>query len=342
MNSTCRIVIRAMILAVVPLLLVGYYFAFSGQAKGQQTQVNRSPHYTWRQTDSSLALLNHEQVVWQLNFNKKEGKPYFHPVCLTDGTELTWHQPPDHPWHRALWFSWKYINALNYWEEDRKTHLSQGRTELVDIKVGPHDDFSARIVMALSYHPPDKPAVLTEKRVISLSAPDDQGRYRIDWHSIFTAGAEAVLLDRTPIPGEKGGQSWGGYAGLSVRVAKGISDWQVIDSEGRKNMQAHGKGARWMDFSGQTATGSAAGIAVFDHPSNLRHSSPWYVAMNANVPFGYFSPALLFNKSYTLPSRESLAMRYRVLIHPGRADKDLLESEWRQFRELKDTSRPRK
>ncbi|MFQ6035821.1 MAG: PmoA family protein [Sedimentisphaerales bacterium] len=293
--------------------------------------IAEEPNYSWRQTDSSLALLNHERIVWQLNFDKKAGKTYFHPVALTDGTVLTWLSPPDHPWHRALWFSWKYINGLNYWEEDRKTGLSEGRTNLVDIKLTPHDDYSAQIEMNLSYHPPGKPAVLTEKRLISISKPDENGRYRIDWQSSFTAGAQDVLLDRTPIPGEKDGKSWGGYAGLSVRIAKDISDWQVLDSEGRKGIEAHGKKARWLDFSGKTANGKTAGITIFDHPDNLRHPSPWFVIMDSKVPFGYFSPAVLFHKPYTLAAGKSLELRYRIFIHPERGDKEMLEKEWKTF-----------
>ena len=289
------------------------------------------PAYTWRQTDGSLALLNHGRVVWQFNFDKKAGKPYFHPVCLTDGTELTWHRPPDHPWHYGLWFSWKFINGLNYWEEDRQTGLSEGRTEIRRVEVKPGDDYSADVAMELSYRPPGAPAVLMEDRQIAVSAPDDRGVYRIDWSSRFTAGAADVLLDRTPIPGEKDGQSWGGYAGLSVRLAKSISGWQLADSEGRKGLEAHGQKARWMDFSGQTAEGRAAGIAIFDHPDNLRHPSPGFVIVDPKVPFGYFSPALLFNGPYTLPAGKSFTLRYRVLIHPGRADKNLLDGEWKSF-----------
>ncbi len=306
----------------------------SGRAKDavESSSVTKPmPAYTWRQTDGSLAMLNQGRVVWQLNFDKKAGKPYFHPVCLTDGTELTWHRPPDHPWHYGLWFSWKYINGLNYWEEDRETALSEGRTETRHVEVKLGDDYSADIAMELSYHPPGAPAVLMEDRRIDVSAPDDQGAYRINWSSSFTAGAADVLLDRTPIPGEKDGQSWGGYAGLSVRLAKNISGWQVADSEGRKGLEAHGQKACWMDFSGQTAEGRAAGIAIFDHPDNLRHPSPGFVIMDPKVPFGYFSPALLFNEPYTLLAGKSLTLRYRVLIHPGRADKNLLEGEWKSF-----------
>ena len=309
---------------------------WANEAAESGSTTGSTPGFDWRQTDGSLALLNHGRLVWQLNFDKKAGKPYFHPLCLTDGTELTWHRPPDHPWHYGLWFCWKYINGLNYWEEDRQTGLSQGRTEIEHAAVKLHDDHSADIVLNLGYHPPGAPAVLVEQRRIHVSAPDSDGLYRIEWTGRFTAGAADVLLDRTPIPGEKGGQSWGGYAGLSVRFAKDISGWQLVDSEGRKDLAAHGQNARWTDFSGRFTQGRTAGIALFDHPNNLRHPVPGYVIMDPKPPFGYFSPAVLFNKPYTLPAAETLTLRYRILIHPGRADNNMLEKEWKSFSQTTD------
>jgi len=317
----------------VALLLIGYHSASSNcRGKVERALMPATLSYDWRQTDSSVAVLNRGRVVWQVNFDKKEGKPYLHPVGLTDGTVLTCLRPADHRWHRALWFSWKFINGLNYWEEDPKTGLSQGRTEVVDVKVRPHRDYSGDFEMTLSYHPPGEQAVLKEKRLLAIGAPDENGRYHIDWHSTFTAGEKDVLLDRTPIPGEKNGKGWGGYAGLSVRMAKDTRGWQFVDSEGRKDKEAHGKKARWVDFSGEIGEGKAAGIAIFDHPENLRHPSPWYVTKD--MP--YFSPAVLFNKPYTLPAGKSLTLRYRILIHPGRVGRDLLEKEWEAFSKASD------
>lgn len=287
--------------------------------------------YNWRQTDRSLALLNNGRIVWQFNFDKKQPKPYFHPVCLTDGTELTWHRPPDHPWHYGLWFSWKYINGLNYWEEDRKTGLPEGRTEIKNVEVTPNRDYSAQLEMQLSYHPPSQREVLAELCRINLSKPDKDGGYHIDWTSRFTAGTADVLLDRTPIAGEKGGQSWGGYAGLSVRLAKDVTNWHVTDSEGRRDLESHGKKARWINFAGQASESEDFSITIFDHPDNLRHPSPCFVIMDPKVPFGYFSPALLFNKPYTLPAGKSFSLKYRVLIQPGQAQKKQLEAEWESF-----------
>jgi hypothetical protein len=327
---------RVAVLVCLASVLLPSAPGWANEAAERGSATKSKPAYDWRQTDGSLALLNQGRVVWQFNFDKKEGKPYFHPVCLTDGTQLTWHRPPDHPWHYGLWFCWKYINGLNYWEEDRQTGLSQGRTQIDRTAVKLHDDYSADIVLNLSYHPPGAPAVLVEERQIHVSAPDSDGLYRIDWTGRFTAGAADVLLDRTPIPGEKDGQSWGGYAGLSVRLAKDISDWQLVDSEGRKDLASHSQNARWMDFSGRFAQGPTAGIAIFDHPNNLRHPAPAFVIMDPKPPFGYFSPALLFSKPYTLPAAETLTLRYRILIHPGRLDANALEREWQSFQKTAD------
>jgi hypothetical protein len=185
--------------------------------------------------------------------------------------------------------------------------------------------------MQLSYHPPRQPSVLTESCRIRVDKPDEDGRYRIDWTSRFTASVTDVLLDRTPIPGEKNGKSWGGYAGLSVRLAKNVTDWQLTDSEGRKDLEGHGKKARWMSFAGRAGDNKDFSIAIFDHPENLRHPSPDFVIMDPKVPFGYFSPALLFHKPYTLPAGKSFSLKYRILIQSGRAEKNLLEAEWKSF-----------
>ena len=282
------------------------------------------PSYSWKRAAGSLALLNHEQVVWQLNTEQKaNGKSCFHPLGLLDGSTITWFRPPDHPWHRALWFCWKHINGLNYWEENRKTGVSPGVTEIRSVKIEPAEDFSARIEMAIGYHPPGKADVLAERRIIQVSRPDVESSYRIDWTATFTAGKADALL--------KGGTSGGGYAGFSARLAAATRAWKVVNSESLRDGAAHGKKARWVAWSGEIAAGKPAGIVIFDHPGNLRHPSPWYVAVRRKQPFHYFSPALLFSEPYTLAAGKSMTLRYRTLVHPGLTEVKRIEAEWKAF-----------
>jgi len=271
--------------------------------------------YSWRQDDGLLALENGTQVVWQLNFKKAEGKPYFHPLNLADGTTITELRPADHPWHRGLWWSWKYINHINYWEENKKTGLCDGRTDLAAAKVEVGSNFSARVEMDLNYHLPDKGPLLTEKRLLAVGEPDEKGNYRIDWTSTFTAGTEDLTFDRTPPKNFSGG-----YAGLSCRMTKAIQKWTYTGSDGTTGAtNIYGKTEKWVDFS------HGGGITIFDHPSNLRHPTAWYPN---GMPF--FSPAIVFHEPYTLAAGKSMTLRYRVLVHSSAVDKDGLEVEWKK------------
>ncbi len=267
------------------------------------------PAYSWIRTDTSLTLSNSGKAVWSLVFDPARPKSYFHPLATVEGEVLTDFEPKDHPWHRGLWWSWKYINGLNYWEEDRNTHASQGLTELTGANVEPRGDFGASAELRFSYHPPGQAAVMTELRKLSITQPDAEGRYRIDWTSEFRAGNEPVTLGRTPLPNEENGQPYGGYAGLSLRLPVKPNGWAVRTSEGKANAtDSHGQGARWMDFSGP-----GGGIAICDHPANLRHPSPWYV--HDSPPMSFFSPSVLFNEALALAAGQSLKLSYRVLIH---------------------------
>jgi hypothetical protein len=299
------------------------------QAKLSAQQLVQHPEFKWQQSEGSLALLNHERTVWQLHYGKDVTKPYFHPLALVDGMILTVLSPRDHPWHRGMWFSWKMLNNVNYWEEDRKTGLCDGRTEVVDAQVVPNSDFSANILLTLTYHLPDKPPLLSEKRTITMSAPDREGRYTMNWESVFTAGDQDVFM--------QGGTSGGGYAGLGVRFSESTNQWRLIDSEGRVDVpggmfakHTHGQHARWMDFSVvDPATGEIGGIAILQHPSCFRYPSYWHNNVNETFPLGYFSPAPLWAEPYTLGAGKSLNLKYR--IHPGRGVKDQMEAAWTAF-----------
>ena len=274
----------------------------------------------WKREGGSVALLQNAQVVWQFNFGTNANKPFFHPVALPGGPVLTWNHPPDHPWHHGLWFSWKFINGVNYWEEDRTSGLAQGRTDWRELQIETRPDYSARIVMEINYQTATNvPSVLTEHRVVEVSPPDNKGTYHQDWTMIFTAGSEAVRLDRTPLPGEPGGEPYGGYAGLSVRLAAGITNVQAITTtspEPVKFTDTYYRGAAAaLDYTGSFG-GHEAGFAIVDCRSNLNSPSPWY-AINGN-PMHYFSPAVICQHPHTIKAGGQLILRYRVIVHPGR------------------------
>ena len=311
------------------LLVRGTEWAATGGVSepAENAENAEAPPLHWQQTDDSVALVGPSGVIWQFNHGEQAAKPFFHPLALTTGEVLTWQAPPDHPWHHGLWFCWKYINGVNYWEENRDTGRSDGLTRWSNVRIQTRHARSARIDLDLTYEDPDGKTVLTERRVVRISAPDSNGQYHLDWTMTFTAGEEDVILDRTPLPDEPGGQIWGGYAGLSVRLAKELKDRQVITAKGPVSFEndRHRSRSPSMEYSGMIGS-APAGIAILDDRHNLNSPSPWYAIRSEQMSF--FSPAVVCYGPHTLPAGAVMTLRYRVIVHPGRWDRRQLHSEW--------------
>lgn len=286
---------------------------------------------SWQSDKEAAALLKDGKVVWRFNYASTLSKPNFHPVALPGRSDLTWLSPPDHPWHLALFFSWKYLNKVNYWEEN--AGVANGATRWTDVKVETRPDFGAAISMRLHYRPQSAAVdVLSEARVISISPPGADGSYFMDWIQEFSAGNEDVTMDRTPPDTRPDGNARGGYAGLSVRLAKDLANPRITATAETGAMQnnRYGFAATAAEFNGEI-DGAEAGIAFFDHPANLRAPSRWYGIMDKSAPFWFLNASLLQLEQYRLPAREKMLLRYRVYVHPGRWDASRLEKEQARF-----------
>lgn len=275
---------------------------------------------TWRQSDRSVALLNQGRMVWEHVHDPQIGKPYMR-FGLLDGTELTrpWPVPKDYPrndhsWHRALWWSWKMINGVNYWEGN------QTGTEPVQATIATQPDGSARIELTIAYHRPDEPPVVQEKRTVTVSAPDAGGTYFIDWEACFTpTGKDDVRFDQN---------SYGGFAlRLAAEccgdAARQIPAWTFGNSEGQAD--PNNRAARWVSYQGTAANGQPAGVAIFDHPDNPRHPALW----QTRAQYPYLNPSLTCREAYVLPAGKTLRLRYGVLIAGGSLDAAALEQRWK-------------
>jgi hypothetical protein len=251
---------------------------------------------------------------------------------------LTNFAPKDHPWHRALWFCWKTVNGVNYWEwaqpkKPGETELDPngvpaGWTRFAGNESVETNDDGARVEMEIHYGTGDR-LVLKEQRRIIAGVPRADGNYIIDWHMTFTAQDREVVFDRTP-PNKTGG----GYAGLSYRAPDNIKQVTVIDSDGRKGLDARGPKSRWVDASGVIDPQfGPSGIAIICHPKSERFPSQWHLwAREGGL---YANPSMLFGEPYTLPAGKSFNLSYRILVHKGFGDPQAIEKEFADFQQTK-------
>ncbi|MBT8037748.1 MAG: PmoA family protein [Verrucomicrobiae bacterium] len=279
-----------------------------------------------QESKDTITMRLNGKPLWTFNHRAEEGKPYVHPLATTTGQVFSDLRPKDHPWHRALWFSWKYINGVNYWEENPATGKSRGQTLLLSVERNISQDKKVSIQMALAYAPVmEIKHVMQENRTVIISPPDKKGAYTIDWLSEFRALDKDVVLDRTPLPEQSEGKDYGGYAGYSVRMNKDVRGGTFLSSKGLTGNSAHRQPARWMIYS-SIAGGS---LLLMDHRTNLRYPAKWYVA--ENMP--YFSPAVIHDAPHTIKAGKSLSLQYRLVVCPTAVDARFAEKQWRVWSE---------
>jgi len=291
--------------------------------------------YSWGETDTTFALMNNGNIVWQYNYNTIKGKPFFHPVNINKST-ITWLSPEDHPWHLGIWHSWKFINGVNYWEYDQSEGVAPfnflGVTEVRNIRFEKAADYSCDIYLDLSYHEKNGPDLIKEKRVVHISAPDKKGQFFIDYIFDLTALADSVELNRTPLPHEQNGQSYGGYAGLSVRFSQDLFKPTFINSDGSTEMR-HGELFPWRFYGLQDIKGSKVGTAIFTNSHNLNYPEPWFMTDDEDHPFYYFSPAPIFNGPHLMQKGEAVNFKYRLQLYSDKVEKQMLDADYEQYLE---------
>lgn len=260
-------------------------------------------------------------------------RPYCHPVLAADGTPLTRDFPmratageeTDHPWHRSMWFAHSFVNGVDFWneaggdlgrspkEKGRSAHVSFTRVEGGDVGI---------IASANRWTAPDGTVVCTDDRTLRFHG-DGRDRF-IDWEVTLHAPKDRPLL----LGDNKDGT-------MAVRVAQWMTaahavggverggGGHIVTARGAMDARAWGTRADWCDYHGDHA-GKAYGIAMFDHPSNLRHPTWWMVrpyGLFAANPFGWHDFESLKDEphkgDHTVPAGGDLTLRYRFQFHLG-------------------------
>ncbi len=261
-------------------------------------------------------------------------RPLLHPVTTPAGHVLTRDAPEDHPWHHGLWFTIKFVNEENFWEEyDAYGVLRhQGEPEVVD-----HGDGKVSVTGTLHWVRPDRETVaVTEQRSLT-HVPLALDGYAIDLDTTLVAAVDTIY-DRTPFT------TWGGYGGLTVRGPGDWVDTSITLADGSTHARVLGTPARWFDLTGTVTAGATdadgggepAGIALLDHPGNRRHPCPIYASTRADT-YGdegwsnFANLAFLWNGPLSVAAGEELRVRHRAIVHDGRWSAERLDDAWNEW-----------
>jgi hypothetical protein len=228
---------------------------------------------------------------WTYNADHRK-RPHFHPVATPSGKVLTRDAPEDHPWHHGLWFTIKYVNEENFWEEQPPYGVLR------------HVD-----PMTIHWIRPDRETVVIveDLRIDEVGLADDA--YALDLNITLTPQVD-VVLDRTPFT------TWGGYGGLALRGRPDWTDTRILLADGTEHERVLGVPSPWCDLSG-TVDGGEAGILIV--PSE---PTPWYGSTRA-ATYGdegwsnFLNAAFLWDGPISVAKGETLPFGFRVIVHDG-------------------------
>jgi hypothetical protein len=265
-------------------------------------------------TDRDVNVDDRWTYVWSARRH-----PFLHPLRTPSGLVLTRDAPPDHPWHHGLWFTVKFVNGENFWEEyDQYGVLRHDGPPAVDVDGG-----AVKVVGKVQWIRPDRETVvIDEDRTLTHRALANDS-YAVDLDTTLTPRVD-VVLDRTPFT------TWGGYGGLTLRGSEQWSGTRLLLAEGGSHQQVHGIPARWCDLSN-----AGGGVAFFDHPTNPRHPVPWYGSTRAES-YGdgwanFVNAAFLWGGAMALAAEEPLRLRHRVLVHDQQWTADTIDRQYEAF-----------
>ena len=256
--------------------------------------------------DSRIDLQISGVPVASYQFGPNLPKPCFYPLYTAAGRQIAAFEPADHLWHRGLWFTIKFINKTNFWEENPPFGVQITREPPMCENISSQ---SIRILHTLRWKSQATDAVFDEDRAITFTLLPDVSR-QIDWHTSLVALSD-LLLDRTPYT------TWGGYSGLAFRAPVDLKTSEYLLPDGTTTANIIGQPHPWICWRAVLPgdSGAKVSLALIDHPANPRSPQPWYGKYGQKYDF--MNAAFLFHEPMPVAKNQRLDFRYRVLYRDG-------------------------
>jgi len=233
---------------------------------------------------------------------------YIHPLFNLNGDVLTEEFPPDHLFHRGVFWAWSQLYVENKrigdgWKNDSiaqdvaQVRFENGR-DRVRFKI---DVFWRSLVYG------DGKPFMAEKTTITIHRLDT-GIRKIDFDIRLKALVPGLQIG--------GSADKKGYGGFSIRMR--LPDDMIFTSGNGPVVpqELQIKAGPWMDFSGRFGISpEISGITILCNPGNPDYPEPWILRQKGSM------------QNVVYPGRERIdvlmnrpvVLRYRLIIHKGNA-----------------------
>ena len=259
-------------------------------------------------------------------------KPILYPLKGPGGIEVTRNYPmktgvpgeaTDHEHHKSLWFAHGAVNGLDFWSE--KARITATDVRLLRDETNNWPGFVANNL----WLDRDKP-ILTEQATLRFA---DRGDVRfVDLDFVLTAETDVRFGDT-----KEGTFAIRTHPALQLkREDDSLPVGHAENSVGQTDGAIWGQQAEWVSYFGQI-DGVDMGIAIFDHPENLRHPTTWHArdyGLVAANPFGLhdFLKQSAGSGDFDLPRGKQLRLHYRVAIYRGGFERKKISAWFDEFK----------
>ncbi|MFT7632485.1 MAG: hypothetical protein ACI87E_003537 [Mariniblastus sp.] len=285
--------------------------------------------------DTKMNVLLDGELFTSFDF-KTYNKPILYPIYSPGQVAMTRDWPMkedsegeshDHPHHKSMWISHE-ISGVDFWAEKG----GSVKTLSMETKFAGKPN---NVFRATSYwvKKSDGKTLLTDQTTYWFGG-DATSRwincmvnYRASHGDFqFDDTKEGLFAIRTH-PDLR----------LTAKPKAGVKEvfGKAINSEGETGKGIWGKRAKWLLYYG-SIDGNEVSVAMYDHPTNLRHPTTWhardYGLVTAN-PFGlhHFLGQEKGAGAFVVKKGDSLQLRYRIEFFKGIVTSETVEAKFQAF-----------
>jgi len=244
-----------------------------------------------------------------------------YPVNAPSGTRVVDFAPGDHRHHRGVFLAWHTMNCgeqrADFWGWGEMSPTENRVIRNRDLKLVSAADRSAKIAVHNDWCIGDE-VVIQES--LAIGVQEKEGVFVIDLAFDLLPQCD-VQLNQT---------AFGGFCVKSRKEGKAVysnSAGEVkLPNPHHLKPETDWPSAAWYDYTVQLDEGRTVGIAVIDH--NQNPPSTWH-----NLePIAMVNPCIVAPGPVAVKKGQPLALKYRLVVHDGPANRRLLDALAKDFR----------